>query len=78
MRINRDNLSEREIRRYAVLQAGCWLLALAALGTFMLNIPLWAKWVAVTAMVSFLMGAVVFNFGRRFGIRVLWSQRFRR
>jgi threonine/homoserine efflux transporter RhtA len=78
MQVNRDNLSKAEIKRYAILQALSWLLALLSFGVFLLEIPLWGKWAAMASVIGCLMGAVVFNYGRRVGIRVLWSHRFRR
>lgn len=73
----RDSLSSKEIRTYAALQGICWLLAIASLGTFALEVPISMKWAAIVAMIVFLIGAVVFNWARRFGIRVIWSHRFR-
>lgn len=77
MQLNRDSISRKERRNYAVLQVICWLLAIASLGIFALDISVPMKWLALAAMTGFLLGAVVFNWARRFGIRVLWSPRFR-
>ncbi|MDN3546190.1 hypothetical protein QWZ02_17165 [Kinneretia asaccharophila] len=74
---NRDNLSSKEVRAYAALQSVCWVLAIASIGVFSLEIPIRLKWAAIAATVAFLLGAVVFNWARRFGIRVVWSRRFR-
>ncbi len=74
---NRDILSSKEIRTYAALQVICWVLAIASLAVLALDIPIPMKWVAIAAMIAFLLGAVVFNWARRFGIRVLWSRRHR-
>jgi hypothetical protein len=73
----RHTLNSKEIRTYAVLQGICWVLAFASLAVFALDVPIPMKWVAIAAMIAFLLGAVVFNWARRFGIRVLWSRRLR-
>lgn len=75
---NRDSLSSKEVRAYAVLQGICWALAVASFTLFALAASQLVKWSAVVAMVVFLLGAVVFNWARRFGVRVLWSERVRR
>lgn len=75
---NRDSLSGKEVRAYAVLQGVFWALAIAACAIFALAASQLVKWSAAIAMVAFLLGAVVFNWARRFGVRVLWSQSLRR
>ncbi len=77
MQTTRDMLSRKEIRTYAALQGSCWVLALASFGLFTLDVPAPVKWVAIAAMIAFLLGAVVFNWARRFGVRVIWSSRLR-
>ena len=72
-----NQISPREKRIYAVLQGGAWLLALACLAIFVsIDDQTWKK-VALVGLIGFLLAAVVFNYGRRFGIRVLWSKRLR-
>ena len=62
---------------YATIQGICWLLAAAALGVFALDVSIPMKWAAIVAMIAFLLGAVIFNWARRYRIRVLWSRHFR-
>lgn len=72
-----NQISPREKRIYAVLQGVSWLLALVCLALFAsIDGQAW-KTVALVGLVGFLLAAVVFNYGRRFGIRVLWSKRLR-
>jgi hypothetical protein len=77
MPLTRDILSSEEIRTYAALQGICWVLAIASLAVLALDVPIPIKWAAIAATIAFLLGAVVFNWARRFGIRVLWSRRVR-
>jgi hypothetical protein len=51
----------------------CLFLAAASMGTFLLDLPLVMKWVAFAMSVAFMLTGVVFNYARRFGIRVVWS-----
>jgi hypothetical protein len=72
-----DTLSRSEIRAYAALQGICWVLAMASLVVFTLDVPTAMKWAAIATMIACLLGAVVFNLARRFGVRVVWSHRLR-
>lgn len=77
MRSNRDDLSSSELRTYAALQASCWVMAGASFGVLTFELSIALKWVTLVSGVAFLLGAVIFNWARRFGIRVLWSRHFR-
>lgn len=69
-----NQISDTEKRRYAVYQGLSWVLALTCLVLFVaLDDPTWKR-VALVGLVGFLLAAAVFNYGRRFGIRVHWSK----
>ena len=75
---NLDGISARERRRYVTLQIVCWILVFASVIIFVdIDQRYTAKVVALVFALIFLLGAVIFNWGRRFGIRILWSKRFR-
>ena len=77
MPLNRDSLSKAEVRAYAVLTGICWVLSITSVAVFALAPSVPVKWLAVAALIGSLLGAAVFNWARRFGIRVIWSRRFR-
>lgn len=75
--INRDRISESERKRYAKLQGVCCLLFGACMAVLALDVSWWVKVAFAAGGVISMLGGVVFNYARRFGIRVLWSSRFR-
>jgi len=72
-----SQISPREKRIYAMLQGASWLLVLVCLVLFALIDDQTWKIVALVGLAGFLLAAAVFNYGRRFGIRVLWSRKIR-
>lgn len=73
----KNQISPREKRIYAMLQGASWFLVFVCLALFAsVDDQTWKK-VALVGLVGFLLAAVVFNYGRRFGIRVLWSKKIR-
>lgn len=77
MSAHRDPLTDRELRAYAVVQGVCLFPATASMSTFLRDLPLVMKWVAFAMSVAFMLACVVFNYARRFGVRVVWSHRLR-
>lgn len=69
-----NQISDKEKRRYAVYQGLSWVLALTCLVLFVaLDDQTWKRF-ALVGLVGFLLAAAAFNYGRRFGIRVVWSK----
>jgi cell division protein FtsW (lipid II flippase) len=69
-----SQISNTEKRRYALCQALSWVLALTCLVLFVtLDDQTWKR-VTLAGLFGFLLAAAVLNYGRRFGIRVLWSK----
>ena len=77
MNAGQPEISPQERQIYALLQAAALILVASSFVLVVLAESLTWRRIGSVGAIGFFVVAVVFNYARRFGIRVLWSKRMR-
>ena len=73
----RDWLSAAEKSFYARLRNTCWCLSIASWVSMMVVGSSRSAFAFAVAGAAWLVPAAIFNMGRRFDVRIIWSKRVR-